>query len=87
MIGPANLGLALPKGSPLLEPLNHAIMELRGNGVIDQLRRRWTEDLNQCFQLDLAVRCWPSALQLVACRSKAELGMYWAEAHLVALCS
>ena len=55
VIGPANLGIALAKGSPLLEPLNHAIMELRGNGVIDQLRRRWTEDLNQCFQLDLAV--------------------------------
>ena len=62
MAGPANLGLALTKGSPLTEPLNTAIRELRGNGVIDALKRRWTEDLNQCSALDLAV----GAFQLIA---------------------
>ena len=38
-------------------------LQLRGNGVIDQLRRRWTEDLDQCTSLDLTVRPSPSILQ------------------------
>ena len=47
-IGPANLVLGLPLHSPLTTPLSDAILQLRGNGVIDQLKRRWVDDLDQC---------------------------------------
>ena len=46
--GPANLVLGLPKNSPLTALLNGAILQLRGNGVVDQLKRRWVDDLDQC---------------------------------------
>ena len=46
--GPANLVLGLPKDSPLTPLLNNAILQLRNNGVIDQLKRRWVDDLDQC---------------------------------------
>ena len=46
--GPANLVLGLPKSSALTPLLNGAILQLRGNGVIDQLKRRWVDDLDQC---------------------------------------
>ena len=38
----------LPKGSPFTAKLNDAILQMRGNGVIDQIKRRWVDDLDQC---------------------------------------
>ena len=54
--GPANLVLGLPRNSPLTMPLSNAIMQLRGNGVIDQLKRRWVDDLDQCSSAESQAR-------------------------------
>ena len=35
------LGMAMPKGSPLLDPLNLALLKLRGDGVLEDLRDKW----------------------------------------------
>ena len=56
--GPANLVLGLPKNSPLTPLLNGAILQLRGNGVIDQLKRRWVDDLDQCTSAASQVGHW-----------------------------
>jgi ABC-type amino acid transport substrate-binding protein len=34
-------GLAIQKGSPLLEPLNEIIRELQGSGKLDELKEKW----------------------------------------------
>ena len=54
--GPANLVLGLPLNSPLTLALSNAILQLRGNGVIDQLKRRWVDDLDQCSAADSQAR-------------------------------
>jgi ABC-type amino acid transport substrate-binding protein/ABC-type Na+ efflux pump permease subunit len=45
LVGPLfesfDYGLGLPDGSPLREPLNTAILQMREDGTIDRLRERW----------------------------------------------
>jgi len=42
-----NYGIALPQGSPLLEPVNRALLALREEGVHDDLHRKWFGTLAQ----------------------------------------
>jgi ABC-type amino acid transport substrate-binding protein len=36
--------VALPKGSPWIEPMTLAILQLRDSGAIDQLQQAWFSD-------------------------------------------
>jgi polar amino acid transport system substrate-binding protein len=36
-----NYGIALPTGSPLIEPINQSLLKLRENGTYATLYRKW----------------------------------------------
>ncbi len=38
---PENYGIALPQGSPLAEPINRSLLNLRENGTYDEIYRKW----------------------------------------------
>lgn len=46
--GPNSLTFGLPKNSSLLTTLNRALLEVESNGVLDQLIRKWTTEIDQC---------------------------------------
>ena len=54
---PGSLCFGLPKGSPLTSSLDTALLTLLGNGVIDQLIRKWTVDLNQASLQTASMPC------------------------------
>jgi polar amino acid transport system substrate-binding protein len=41
-----NYGIALPSGSPLIEPINQSLLKMRENGVYDTLHTKWFGSLN-----------------------------------------
>lgn len=63
--GPGNLAFGLRKGSPYTAALNSAILQLRGNGVIDQLKRRWVDDLDQCDDISAQVAFQPLSASML----------------------
>ncbi|CAG2102079.1 unnamed protein product, partial [Medioppia subpectinata] len=46
-------GIALPRGSPLRDKVNLAILMLKDKGVITMLKDRWWRDRSQCKYLDV----------------------------------
>jgi hypothetical protein len=46
--GPGSLTFGLQKNSSLLAELNQALLKVQSNGVLDQLVRKWTTDIDQC---------------------------------------
>ncbi|KAL6619365.1 hypothetical protein ACP70R_034504 [Stipagrostis hirtigluma subsp. patula] len=52
MVGPiyktAGFGYAFPKGSPLLDDMSRAILNITGGDTIIQIEKKWTADQNNC---------------------------------------
>ncbi|CAG2168217.1 unnamed protein product, partial [Oppiella nova] len=46
-------GIALPRGSPLRDKVNLAIMDLKGKGVVAVLENKWWKDRSQCKYIDI----------------------------------
>lgn len=49
--GRRSYGLALPRGSPLLERFHAAILTLTEDGTLEDLERRWYTDRGECWNV------------------------------------
>ncbi|XP_054163357.1 glutamate receptor 1-like [Oppia nitens] len=46
-------GVALPKGSPIRDKINEAIIQLKENGDLKKLQNHWWRDRSQCKYVDI----------------------------------
>ncbi|XP_066274398.1 glutamate receptor ionotropic, kainate 2-like isoform X2 [Branchiostoma lanceolatum] len=44
------IALPFPAGSPFIEPINRALMELQDEGIMDNLRSKWLEKTGKCMK-------------------------------------
>ncbi|XP_035687723.1 glutamate receptor ionotropic, kainate 2-like [Branchiostoma floridae] len=44
------IALPFPAGSPFIEPINRALMELQDEGIMDNLRSKWLEKTGKCME-------------------------------------